>query len=53
MRWEPPKMLYDESTPQIVRHAIESAFAAAELQLTVVVFASDPKPNFKKFTRGG
>ena len=51
MRWEAPKMFYDEGTPQIVQNAIESAFAAVELQLKVVILGSDPEPNFK-FTRG-
>jgi hypothetical protein len=50
MRWEAPKFMYDESTPQIVQQALETAFAAVELQLTILVLGSDPEPDFK-FTR--
>jgi len=47
LRWQAPAVFYDEETPQIVRKAIEAAFDAVGLQLTVFVLGSDPEPNFR------
>jgi hypothetical protein len=47
LRWQAPDFFYDEATPQIVKQAIEAAFSAVNLQLTVFVLGSDPEPNFK------
>jgi|ERR1019366_2905993 putative SOS response-associated peptidase YedK len=37
---------YHDAAPELVKHAIEAAFAAVDLQLTVFIYGSDPEPNF-------
>ena len=46
MRWQAPDMFYHDAAPELVKQAIEAAFAVVDLQLSVFIFGSDPEPNF-------
>ena len=49
MQWETPKFHYDATTPEKVQRAIEQAFAAVGLQLSILIFVAPPThdPRFR------
>jgi hypothetical protein len=51
MEWEAPKVFFDDSAPSSVAKAIEGAFSAVGLQLKVMIFGGDIRPNYEFLRR--